>query len=582
MKPTSCWLALSLALAILARGGEAPETAPVTAAPPHVVALNQVGFNTGWPKRFTAPLSPDGSRFEVRPVGTETALFRGEIHRGVGDFSACRPADSPREYVVVVSGGGLSPGVSDPFAIRTNLWQEEFWQPAVDFMIDARSVVGTHPSAYGGCAWRDGTYYDFIVPSLVRMYQADPDRVCAMPVQMNWAADRARVLAPDFGFDAKNPHSEGVLEAVRRYYTELEPPRDGAPDVVQLVHWGLGYALFHPATRDPSGDPLPEQIHGQTLEQFAFLLQAWPQLRTWLPQSFHDRCRDFAFRHWAQAGLLAVDPLWDPGSYLAVEQLTGPNPTGGFLHPYKGRHAPGHSIQPNLMMSEVARREGRPDAAVFLRAAQQQAQWLVDHLDWQDPRTTKGQRMSEFKTVTGLVWFLQQHPDAAPAGLRSKLAAWARVAVERADNLWDFRRFDLGEHWTIPKLNEPGNLAGFTAAALAASWVVEDPATRDRLRELAVAHVDNLFGRNPQRAAAASHPAQGFPRVERGWPRPFPTNVCARLETTRGALCASPGSEHYPYHPAGPFRHAEGWVNFNAAWNVALAYARWDPDGRAP
>ena len=29
----------------------------------HVIALNQVGFNTDLPKRFTAPVSPDGSKF---------------------------------------------------------------------------------------------------------------------------------------------------------------------------------------------------------------------------------------------------------------------------------------------------------------------------------------------------------------------------------------------------------------------------------------------------------------------------------------------------------------------------------------
>lgn len=31
---------------------------------------------------------------------------------------------------------------------------------------------------------------------------------------------------------------------------------------------------------------------------------------------------------------------------------------GGLLHPYKGLHAPGHSIVPNLLMHEVAKRDG--------------------------------------------------------------------------------------------------------------------------------------------------------------------------------------------------------------------------------
>lgn len=544
----------------------------------HLIALNQVGYETARYKRFTAPLSPEGSQFEIRHVGSAAALFRGVLKNCIGDFTAFRPADSDREYVVFVSGRDLKSGASDPFSIRAHLWEEQFWQPAVDFMIDVRSVVGTHPSAYGGCPWRDGTYYDFIVPSLAMLLQADPARVKAMPVQMNWAQDKARVLSSEFRFDARNPHSEGVMDAVKCYYTEIEPPKPGAPDVVQLIHWGLGYYLCHPETRDPSGDPLPKQLHPQTLEQFVYLLHAWPELKMWLPESFYRRCRDFTFANWEKVGLLKVSPMWDAKTYLTVAELSGPNPTGGFLHPYKGRHAPGHSIQPNLMLSEVAKREGRVDARKYLDAAVEQAQWIVENLDWNDPRTTKGHRMSEFKTITGLVWLLQKYPKESPAGLLAKIEEWARIVISRSDNMWDFRRFDLQENWTIPKLNEPGNLASFVAEALAASWVIRDPATKQRLQEMACAQLDNLIGRNPRMAASPHHPEKGFPLVERGWPKGHPDNICARLETTRGSLSASPGSEMYPFNPGGAFRHAEGWVNFNAAWNVALAYLKWDFD----
>ena len=545
----------------------------------HLIALNQVGFETKSPKRFTAPRSPDGSVFEIRRHGTDTPLFRGAISNHLGDFTAFEPADTYDEYVMTLAGGALEAGESDRFAIRDDLWQEQFWQPAVDFMMDCRSVLGTHPSAYGGCPWRDGTYYDFAVPSLVLMYLADSTAIEAMPRQVDWARDKARVLSPDFRFDPNNPCSEGVMESVRRYFQELQPPNANAPDVIKLIHWGLGYYLMNPSTKDPSNDPLPRQIHGQTVEQFAYLLYAWPQLKRWLPEAFYERCRDFAFLHWQSSGLLEVDPLWEPKTYQTVAEITGDNPMGGRLHPYKGRHAPGHSIQPNLMMYDVARREGRADADRYLKAAQEQARWIMAHLDWGDPRVTKGQRMSEFKTMTGLVWLLQHHADHAPTGLRQKITHWAQVVVSRSDNPWDFRRYDLGDHWTIPKLNEPGNLAAFTGSAVAASWAVEDTSLRQRLRELAVAQMDNLFGRNPQFAAAPSFPDQGFPLLERGWPVHHKMDVCARIETTRGAICASPGSEKYPFNPDGRFRHAEGWVNFNAAWNVALAYWEWDRQG---
>ncbi len=47
--------------------------------------------------------------------------------------------------------------------------------------------------AYGGCAFRDSTYYDAIVPALVKFYLSDPQFINAMPVQIDWEADKARV-----------------------------------------------------------------------------------------------------------------------------------------------------------------------------------------------------------------------------------------------------------------------------------------------------------------------------------------------------------------------------------------------------
>lgn len=80
--------------------------------------------------------------------------------------------------------------------------------------------------------------------------------------------------------------------------------------------------------------------------------------------------------------------------------------------------------------------------------------------------------------------------------------------------------------------------------------------------------------------AGVSFPKQGFPEVGRGWLIRYKDNTCARLETTRGSISASCGSEFYPYNRTGNFRHTEGWVNYNATWNVALAYAEFDRAGR--
>jgi len=544
------------------------------------VAANQVGYQTAWPKHFTAPLSPDGTAFTVRHAKGSEPLFQGQITGQRGDFSAFRPADGDQEYVIALKGGGLEEAVSYPFAIRADLWREQFWQTAIDFMIDCRSIVGTHPSAWGGCPWRDGTHYDFAVPSLILMHLADPARIEAMPRQLDWAADKARFQSPQFRFGT--PTGEEDKEAVRRYYNELEPPKPDAPDAVKLVHWGLGWYLMKPVSHDTSGDPAGKRVHAQTVEQFAYLLWAWPRLKLerWLPQSFYDRCAAFVKEHWASTGLFEVDPQWDAKTWVPLKQRLSSKTN--FPHPYKGRNAPGHSIVPNLMMYEVATAAKDAEAGKYLAAAVEQTAWIIAHVDLDDPRSTKGMRMSEARLVPSLVWFLQHHPDKAPAGLKDYIARWARIAIARSDNAWDFRRFDLDRNWAIPIANESGNLAGFPACALAASWVVEDQAQVQRLRELAVSHFDNLFGRNPRLAAAPGHAKKGFPLVERDWPKKFHNDTCARLELVRGTISASPGTEMYPFNPKGAFRHPEGWVNFNAAWNMSLAYFVWDPARRAP
>lgn len=545
----------------------------------HRVAVNQVGYETGRPKRFTAPLSPDGTRFILTRQGGSDILYEGSIENRIGDFSDFRPADSSDHYVLTVSGSDLRKGHSDPFLIRKDLYREQFAQSAVDFFIDTRSVVGTHPSAFGGCPWRDGTYYDAIIPSLALFYLANKDTVDAMPRQIDWLEDKNRVLAPDFTFDARNPHSDHVMDNVRAYY-ELEPPHPDAPDLVKLIHWGAGYYLVNPVTADPSGDPLGWQVHSQTIEQLAYVLWAWPMLEAWLPQSFYDQVRDLCFEQWESMGALDIPELWHMSTYQENFGDGKANPWKGRMHPYKGRHAPGHSIVPNLIMHEVAKREGRNDAEHYLDAAVMQAQWIIDNIDWNDPRTTKGHRMSEHRTITNLVWLLQNYPEQAPDGLLGKITHWSAVVVARSDNIWDFRRYDLKDHWTIPKLNDVGNTIGFPSLALAASWVVEDEHLKSRLQTLAAGAVDHLFGRNPRMAAGPSRPQQGFPEVDRGWPIEHKLDVCARLETVRGSISTLPGTEMYPFNPEGKYRHAEGWVNYGAAWCISLSYLEFDRIGR--
>ncbi|MCX7010063.1 MAG: hypothetical protein NTY53_22965, partial [Kiritimatiellaeota bacterium] len=417
--------------------------------------------------------------FTITTTNNSTALFTGSVTGGRGDFSSFEPA-APRPYVIRVDLPGVTNGISYPFLILSNLISAKYTVPAAQFMVDSRSGVGTHYSAFGGCPWRDGTYYSFEIPSLVYLLLNDRATIEAMPREVNYAAEKAMVLATNFSFITTTEDS-GFLDALRRYYTNQPPPlTTNVPDAVQCLHFGLGVTLERPATRDWSGDERPRQIHAH-----------WPVLRNWLDDGFYRNVRDFAFAQWSvSVGMtnavvmdddpssLEIDPLWSPATYGTVDQ-----------HPYKGRHAPGHSILPNLLMYQDAKREGRSEAANYLNAARTQAQWIVDNLDWADPRTTKGHRMSEHKVMPGLVYFVTQFPNDAPPGLAANIQSWADIMMARSDNLWDFRMYETNDFdgdglvdWSLPKFsqnwNEPGNLAGFPACALASKQIVTNNITR--------------------------------------------------------------------------------------------------------
>jgi hypothetical protein len=95
-------------------------------------------------------------------------------------------------------------------------------------------------------------------------------------------------------------------------------------------------------------------------------------------------------------------------------------------------------------------------------------------------------------------------------------------------------------------------------------------------RTLSTAAIDHVFGRNPRLAASPANPKMGFPEVERGWPKHYKENVCARLELCRGSISSAPGTEMFPFNPEGAYRHPEGWVNYGAAWCISLAYLKFD------
>ena len=239
----------------------------------------------------------------------------------------------------------------------------------------------------------------------------------------------------------------------------------------------------------------------------------------------------------------------------------------------KDNYHPGHSVLPNLLMYEVAKREKRDDAELYFEAAYNQVDWMVKSLDWNDPLTTKGQRMSEHVTMTGLALMLKQYADRAPQGLEQKIEEWKKIVIGRSENMWDFRKLsDIQWVPTGPKRtmwNEPGNLIGFPACALAALSVTPDSPQNERLREISKAQMDNAFGRNPTGRHFSYDAPREIEGCELGWYK-FHRGGIGQLADVVFVFDAAPKNEHYPYNPqVGNVGWYEGWVNFNTCFNLA-------------
>lgn len=541
----------------------------------HVVLLNQIGFETNAPKRFTAPISKDGSVFIVCKLDDTKPLFKGTVKNNIGDFSAFKPQDEDAQYVVMVGGGDLKTGASDPFYVKTDAYKKIFHQRAVDFLIDVRSVVGTHPSAYGGGPWRDGWVdTDFVLPSLILFYLANKEEVLSMPRQIDYAAEKSRVLAADFPYIPENKAGPEVLARVRTYFNEVPPPAPDAPDVIKMIHWGAAYRILQ--IRENNKEAWQST---QSLEQLTYFLWAQPALEKWIPKPIFEEVRLALFGSWDKSRIMTVPWYWDAKHYTPIAEINSKK-----KDPVGGGRTPGHSIVPNILMYEVAKRNARPDAQIYLDAAVKQADWVVKNVDWNNPLTTKGNRYDEHRTITNLVWLLKSHPEVAPAGLKEKIDEWVNIVISRSDNMWDFRMLspELGL-WSVPYMNDVGNLLCFPAIATAASWVEKDTAKKARLKEIMYAQIDAVWGRNPRLSAGVSHPQVGWDGlVERGWPVAYGDNICARLELCRSSIATSCGTEAYPFNPNGKYRHAEGWVMYGSVWMLSLAYLEFDAEGKRP
>lgn len=516
-----------------------PSTGAGAAQP---VIVNQTGYDLGGPKRFTAPRALDGEHFQVVDAD-DAVVYEGVVTGQVGDFSAFDPA-STGPYRILLAGAA-GEGESYEFGIGANWTERVSYRNAIAFMTDVRcfygdlsnrALNGTDALCKAGLGWRDSHQMSFEIPTLVDLYFANPSAI-------------------------------GAIRMPDATYSGLQyPTTPDAPEVARLIAWGAEIYLRG------------QYDHALIKEQLASFLWAYPALSQWIPQKLYDDVRDYLF------------PIWSQDAYSRYAWHDYTPHTANLLQVYtqvgtgKGEFPPGHSVLPNLRMWQVAEREGRPDAEVYLDAGIAQAQWLIDNLDLDDPLTTKGQRQGEFQLMTGLGSLALMVPaERLPAGLGAFAERWADVAISRSDNMWDFRKYS-DDRWTIPSFtgggsgedpNETGNLLGFPGAALAASTLIGDADVDARLAEIAQAHIDNVFGRNPTGRASQyriNDPEVAFEGLDLGWFSEYQGGN-GILQGSHGVFDGSPKNGHYPFNPGiSNIGHTEGWVVYTTNWMESLAW----------
>lgn len=495
------------------------------------ILVNQSGYNLGRPKRFSAPEMIEKTPFEVVRKSDREVVFSGIIENGKGDFSGFNP-ETQEEFIIAANGQE-----SFPFRIGPNWLDRVTYRHMVDFMIGARHYVGNvseiRPISF---EWRDGDFFNWAMQSLVAMYLSNPEAYDRMKVTSSYVSNST------------------FPENYRGFWGKLEPFRPETPDIIQLIHWDADVKVSKGLD------------HEMQKAELAHFLYAWPYLQKWLPRQNFDAVYAYATSMWEKASVskhsLSQYDLSPEHNLLALKTQLGTT---------KGEMPPGFSVIPNLMMYEVAKREGAKDAEKYFDAAYRQLDWMIKNLDWNDPMTTKGQRMSEHMTMRAFAFFQSNYPDRAPDRLKEKVQEWATIAIARSDNFWDFRKYDETE-WTPPGWNETGNILGFPAAVFSAMTVLDDSDLKKSLEILAWSHFENSFGRNPTGRQFSYKGPEEVEGVDLGWYSRHKGGY-GLLEDLPFVFDGSPKSFHYPNHPeAGNLGWTEGWVQFNTAFNTSMAY----------
>lgn len=496
------------------------------------IFVNQSGYNVDGPKRATITNLENGTPFYVKKNSDNTVVHSGEVISQIADFTDFTP-DITEEYFLECAGK-----VSYPFLIGKYIIQRVSIDPALKFMIESRED-GFEKDWEKGYGWRDSHQFSFELNSLVLQYMANPSAYERMPY--------------------------GITHLDVTEYPELAVQNE--PDIIWLMKFA---ALRYYDFKINHG----YHLHSLIKEQLAYFLYIYPEISQYVSQSFYEKIRDFTIAEWTNPNCTLS---WYETTQTYSHNLLIPQSVIGDI---KGMLPPAHAVMPNLMMYEVTKRDGIANYQDYFDAAYNNALWVINEVDLDNPDYTKGQRMSEHITMENLAYFQEMHPSQAPVGLIEKINRWADVMISRSNNVWDLRKHsdpnDITaytlDQWTGGgnQYNEPGNVAGFMAPAYAAKRVLTDENKKRRIQEIAIAQIDNVFGRNPFGRHYSYKATSEIEGADTNWF--VRMNGFGELTNVPGALDGSPKEMSYPFKPDEHYGYSEGWVAFNTAWNASLAY----------
>lgn len=513
------------------------------------VMVNQSGYDTEGNKRATVTNVDDGTEFIVCENGSTDAVYTGQVLGSVADFSDFMP-DGAKEYYISCAGSE-----SYVFTIAKNYTERVSVPIALEFMEESRNDVWL--PGLTSIAWRDSHQFSFEIPSLVLQYMANP------AMYENIQDDVYKL-------------EETQFESLR---TQNEP------NLIWLMKYGAEYYYKRYVTDGLNPHPMIK-------EQMAYLLYLYPYISDYITYDDYIKYRDMTFSTWGSSDNSNTEQWYNISGekFNLFEVQTA---IGGF----KGSFPPGHSILPNLLMYEVALRDGLDNAEAYFDAAYSNCEYLLENIDITDPRYSKGQRMSERVLMEGLSYFQLMYPDRAPENLQSEIDRWAGKMIARSDNMWDMRMAssvmagDEKDFWTGAAYassvdsknniyNEPGNEIGFCAAAYAAAMAVSDEERAERLKEIGDSCNDNMFGRNPHGRMFFYDAVGEIEGADLGWMEKFadgrPDAGNGKLANCIGRIDASPKEDAYPFNPDAEGGYNEGWIAYNTAWNDAIAYSSAD------